>query len=182
LRRRIINVGAGSQDTDAVNVAQLRAVEDLANRKVTLAGDIGGNVQKSLGDTLTIKGGEAVESSLANGANIGVVKENDGLKVKLAKNLSDLTSVSATTKITVGNTNNNNAELQNGGLTLTSTTSASTEKTVYGVDGLKFNANNGAAIKDTTRITKDKIGFADASGVVDKESPYLDKKQLKVGK
>lgn len=182
LRRRIINVGAGSQDTDAVNVAQLRAVEDLANRKVTLAGDIGGNVQKSLGDTLTIKGGEAVESSLANGANIGVVKENDGLKVKLAKNLSDLTSVSATTKITVGNTNNNNAELQNGGLTLTSTTSASTEKTVYGVDGLKFNDNNGAAIKDTTRITKDEIGFADASGVVDKESPYLDKKQLKVGK
>lgn len=187
IRRKIINVGAGSQDTDAVNVAQLKAVEYLAKRKITFTGDSGGNVQKGLNETLTIKGGETTESKLADNNNIGVVKDgNDGLKVKLAKNLSGLETVStknltASEKVTVGS-GNNTAELQSGGLTFIPTTSTSTGKTVYGTDGLKFNDNSNTIIEGTTRITKDKIGFADASGAVDGQAPHLDKKQLKVGK
>ncbi|MPW61719.1 YadA-like family protein [Moraxella catarrhalis] len=187
LRRKIINVGAGFEDTDAVNVKQLKAVEYLANRKITFKGDgSNNNVERKLGQTLTIKGGETESSKLADGNNIGVVKDNDtGLKVKLAKELTDLTSVSATTKITVGNTSN--AELQSGGLTFTqpNTGGTSSGKTVYGVDGLKFNNSNNntdTAAIGTTRINKEKIGFADASGSIDTNSLYLDKKQLKVGK
>lgn len=189
IKRKIINVGAGSQDTDAVNVAQLKVAVGLANRKITFTGDSGGNVQKGLGDTLTIKGGETENSKLADGNNIGVVKDDSnggGLKVKLAKNLSGLETVStknltASEKVTVGS-GNNTAELQSGGLTFTPTTSTSTDKTVYGTDGLKFNDNSNTTIEGTTRITKDKIGFADASGAVDGQAPHLDKKQLKVGK
>ena len=186
IKRKIINVGAGKDDTDAVNVAQLKAVEDLAKRKITFQGDSGGGVQKGLNETLNIKGGETDGSKLTDGNNIGVVKDNNtGLKVKLAKNLSGLETVStktltATDKITVGS-GNNTAELQSGGLTFTPTTSTSTDKTVYGTDGLKFNDNTNTALENTTRITKDKIGFSNKAGTVDESKPYLDKDKLKVG-
>lgn len=186
IKRKIINVGAGYEDTDAVNVAQLKAAVALANRKITFKGDDNGaGVQKKLGETLTIKGGETESSKLADGNNIGVVTDNNtGLKVKLAKNLSGLETVStknltASEKVTVGS-GNNTAELQSGGLTFTPT-SASTDKTVYGTDGLKFTDNSNAALENTTRITKDKVGFSNTAGAVDESKPYLDKDKLKVG-
>ena len=49
---------------------------------------------------------------------------------------------------------------------------------------MKFTDNTNAgttAAVGTTRITRDKIGFADDSDGIDKTSPYLDKKQLQVG-
>lgn len=184
IRRKIINVGAGSKDTDAVNVKQLKLVEELAEREITFKGDddSSAGIKRKLGDTLTIKGGEAGKSRLANGANIGVVKENDGLKVKLAKNLSDLTSVSATSRITV-TTGNNTAELQSSSLTFGQQqggTPSTNSKTVYDIDGLKF-TNNNATIEGTTRIDKDKVGFSNQAGTVDKNKLYLDKEKLKVG-
>lgn len=188
IKRKIINVGAGYQDTDAVNVAQLKAAVALAKRKITFTGDSGGGVQKGLNETLTIKGGETTDSKLTNDDNIGVVKDgNDGLKVKLAKTLTGLEAVNtqnltATGAITV-NTGANTAKLLNSGLTFsqTSTPPATNSKTVYGIDGLKFTDNSDAALENTTRITKDKVGFADASGAVAENKPYLDKDKLKVG-
>lgn len=186
IKRKIINVGAGNEDTDAVNVAQLKAVEDLAKRKITFKGDDNGTgVEKKLGETLTIKGGKSTTNDLTED-NIGVVKDNNsGLKVKLAKNLSGLETVStknltASEKVTVGS-GNNTAELQSGGLTFTPTTSTSTDKTVYGTDGLKFTDNTNTALENTTRITKDKIGFSNTAGAVDENKPYLDQEKLKVG-
>lgn len=184
IKRKIINVGAGNNDTDAVNVAQLKAVEDLAKRQITFTGDDNNGVQKKLGETLTIKGGETQADKLTDGNNIGVVKDNNtGLKVKLAKTLTGLEAVNtktltATDKITVGS-GNNTAELQSSGLTFTLTTSI--DKTVYGIDGLKFTDNADAALENTTRITKDKIGFSNTAGAVDESKPYLDKDKLKVG-
>lgn len=186
LKRKIINVGAGSRDTDAVNVAQLKLVENVAKRKITFKGDNDGTgVQKGLNEELTIKGGAADINALTD-SNIGVVTDNSnggGLKVKLAKELTNLTSVSATNKITVGNTNNN-AGLQSGGLTFTRLNAGGTNsgKTLYGIDGVKFTNNDGTTDINTTRITKEKIGFASAGDTVDEDSPYLDKQKLKVGK
>ncbi|MPW46610.1 YadA-like family protein [Moraxella catarrhalis] len=186
IRRKIINVGAGNNDTDAVNVAQLKAVENLAKRQITFKGDDNGTgVKKKLGETLTIKGGKSDANDLTEN-NIGVVQDNDtGLKVKLAKTLTNLDAVNtktltATDKITVGS-GSNTAELQSGGLTFTPTTSASTDKTVYGTDGLKFTDNSNTALENTTRITKDKVGFSNKAGTVDESKPYLDKDKLKVG-
>lgn len=186
IRRKIINVGAGSQDTDAVNVAQLKAVEHLANRKITFKGDDNNDVQKKLGETLTIKGGKSEANDLTED-NIGVVKDNNtGLKVKLAKTLTGLEAVNtqnltATGAITV-NTGTNTAKLLNSGLTFSSSNPPNTNsKTVYGIDGVKFTDNSDAALENTTRITKDKVGFADASGAVAENKPYLDQEKLKVG-
>lgn len=187
IKRKIINVGAGYQDTDAVNVAQLKAVEALAKRKITFKGDDNGTgVEKKLGETLTIKGGKSDANDLTEN-NIGVVKDNNsGLKVKLAKTLTGLEAVNtqnltATGAITV-NTGTNTAKLLNSGLTFSSSTPPGTNsKTVYGIYGLKFTDSSDAALENTTRITKDKIGFADASGAVAENKPYLDKDKLKVG-
>ena len=189
IKRKIINVGAGASDTDAVNVAQLKKVVDWAKeRKIIFKGDDNSTgVQTKLDETLTIKGG-ADTSKLTDG-NIGVVQDStNSLKIKLAQNLSNLETVStqnltASMKVTVGNGTTNTAELLNGGLTFTqlSTGGTNTGKTIYGHDGVKFN-NNTDTIVGTTRITRDEIGFADTDGSVDKGSPYLDKKQLKVGK
>lgn len=190
IKRKIVNVGAGSQDTDAVNVAQLKAAVAWANRKITFKGD-GDNdiVKKGLSDTLNITGGEAQVNKLTNSNNIGVVRDNSnggGLKVKLAKTLSDLARVNtatlnATNNVTVSR-NGATAELLSGGLTFfsSSTSPATNSKTVYGIDGLKF-TNNNVALEDTTRITKEKIGFAGSADQVDENKPYLNKDKLKVG-
>lgn len=186
IRRKIINVGAGNADTDAVNVAQLKAVENLAKRKITFKGDDNGTgVEKKLGETLTIKGGKSETNDLTED-NIGVVKDNNsGLKVKLAKTLTGLEAVNtqnltASGKVTVGN--GATAELLGGGLTFSSSTPPGTNsKTVYGIDGLKFTDNSNATLEDTTRITKDKVGFSNTAGTVDENKPYLDKDKLKVG-
>lgn len=187
IKRKIINVGAGYQDTDAVNVAQLKAVEALTKRKITFTGDSGGGVQKGLNETLNIKGGEAQTDKLTDNNNIGVVKDGDnGLKVKLAKTLTGLEAVNtqnltATGAITV-NTGTNTAKLLNSGLTFSSSAPPGTNsKTVYGIDGLKFTDSSDAALENTTRITKDKIGFAATGDGVDENKPYLDKEKLKVG-
>ena len=182
IRRKIIHVGAGYNDTDAVNVAQLKAVVEWAKkRRITFQGDDNStDVKIGLDNTLTIKGG-AEANALANGANIGVVKDsNSGLRVKLAKNLSGLTEVktktlTASDKVKVGNgngTGTNIAELQSGGLTFTPT-GANADKTVYGVDGLKFTDTNNNPLADTTRIIRDKIGFADSGGLLDTSKPHL---------
>lgn len=185
IKRKIINVGAGFKDTDAVNVAQLKEAVRLANRKITFKGDDSSpGVQKGLGDTLTIKGGKNIDLTENN---IGVVQDNNsGLKVKLAKTLTDLETVNtqnltASRKVTVGS-NGATAELLGGGLTVKGTNSKQIQ---VGADGIKFaNANGGApapATVGTTRITDEKIGFAQDGGTVDEQAPHLDKKQFKVG-
>lgn len=177
LKRKIIHVSAGLEDTDAVNVKQLKAAVELANRKITFKGDDDNDiVQKGLSDTLNITGGQKDTDQLTD-SNIGVVKDGtDGLRVKLAKELTGLT------KVKVGN--GTTAELLNSGLTFTQPNAggASSGKTVfYGVDGVKFTNNAGTAIPNTTRITEEKIGFAGTDDGVDTNKPYLDNTKLKVG-
>ncbi len=107
--RQIINVAAGSEDTDAVNVAQLKAVANQAaaqaSAPLTFAGDSGTASARKLGETLTIKGGETNAANLSHGNNIGVVSDGAGtLTVKLAKNVN----LGADGSITTGNTTVNN--------------------------------------------------------------------------
>lgn len=181
IKRRIIHVGAGVNDTDAVNVAQLKKVVEWANRKITFTGDDNSaGVQKGLSEELTIKGGHAINDLTED--NIGVVKDNNnGLKVKLAKELTKLTRV----EVRNGN-GTNTAELLNGGLTFTQVPTGGTisGKAIYGYDGVKFTNNHMSSIatEGTTRITKEKIGFANDADQVDESKPYLNKEKLQVGK
>lgn len=188
LRRKIINVGAGSEDTDAVNVAQLKAAVAWAERKIIFKGDNNGaSVRKGLDDTLTIKGGNTDTSALTNN-NISVVANsaNGDLTVKLAKTLTELKAVNthnltATGEITVSS-NANTAKLLSSGLTVNGTNSKQIQ---VAADGIKFADANGStsapATAGTTRITEKKIGFTQAGGAFDEQAPYLDSEKLKVG-
>ncbi|GAA6390167.1 hypothetical protein I3700191H1_00520 [Megasphaera massiliensis] len=104
--RQITNVAAGSEDTDAVNVAQLKKVAEGADKatkdaNLKFTGDDTSNdatITKKNGETLTIYGGVAAKdadgkSLLTDVNNVGVVKTDDGLQIKLAKNLSGIDSV-----------------------------------------------------------------------------------------
>ncbi len=98
--RQIIGVAAGSEDTDAVNVAQLReAIEfigagsgsggGMGNLK--FAGDDHQTLTKWSGKTLAIQGG-AFPDNLSE-KNIGVIAEDGALKIKLSKNIEGITSI-----------------------------------------------------------------------------------------
>lgn len=89
--RQLIGVAAGTEDTDAVNVAQLKAI------RTKYAGDNGqgsntNNVlSKKPSETLNILGG----ASDSTNNNISVTSDSNALNVKLAANVKNLTSVQA---------------------------------------------------------------------------------------
>ena len=107
---KIGGVAEGTADNDAVNVKQLNNLKDSP---LTFAGDAGTNVKRKLGETINIKGGETDDNKLVDG-NIGVIADGtDTLKVKLAKELKNLTS----TQFVDGN--NNNTVINGNGITIT---------------------------------------------------------------
>lgn len=98
ITRQITGVAAGMQDTDAVNVAQLKQVAEAAseagNTTLKFTGDDKSDTEtiaRGNGETLSITGGA---TAFTEDDNIGVVKEGDSaLKIRLAKDLTGLNSV-----------------------------------------------------------------------------------------
>lgn len=73
---------------------------------LVVAGD-NGQVTRLLNSTLKLSGGETDTTKLSNGKNIGVVanKDNDGLDIKLAKDLTDIDSINMTGGLKLNSTN-----------------------------------------------------------------------------
>lgn len=85
--RQIVNLAAGTTDSDAVNVAQLKGgVSSVVDLGLNFTGDnTATTVNRKLGEKLTVKGGATTALS---DNNIGVEANNSGtLTVKLAKNI-----------------------------------------------------------------------------------------------
>ena len=114
ITRQITDVAAGTADTDAVNVAQLKqvaeAAEDAGKTTLNFTGDdTTATIARGNGQTLNITGGatatDADGNSLLTDNNIGVVKDGDNaLKVQLAKDLTGLNSVKVGNAVTLGTT------------------------------------------------------------------------------
>ena len=81
---RIAGVAAGTADTDAVNVSQLKKVSDTANA--------GWNVSTNGGTATNVKPGETVDFS--GDKNISVSNDGTKVKVELNKNLKDIETIS----------------------------------------------------------------------------------------
>ena len=104
MERTVTNVAAGrisSTSTDAINGSQLYAVTTEVNKGTVYAGDVkdtgatDNKFTQRFGAQTNIVGGVADTSKLSDN-NIGVVSNGtDTLNVKLAKELKDLTSVTA---------------------------------------------------------------------------------------
>lgn len=102
--RQITNLAAGTQDTDAVNVAQLKAVEQEG---LSLTGNDGSKVTQSLGGNFNLTGGltgDTLKDGAASTANLGVRKnaKGDGLEVVMTTTPS-FETVTAKNSITVKN-------------------------------------------------------------------------------
>src|SRR5690625_215553 len=134
--KKITNVAAGTDDTDAVNVSQLNKQEqDLIAMGLNFVGDDGTSIHKDLGDELSITGGANIAELTEN--NIGVVEDADGLKIQLAQNI-DLGDDGS---VTMGDTSINNE-----GLTITGGPSI----TIDGIDAGNKKITNVAAGTDDT--------------------------------
>ncbi|WP_432785508.1 hypothetical protein AAEX37_02323 [Oligella sp. MSHR50489EDL] len=104
ISRQIINVAAGSEDTDAVNVAQLKTVRDLipdgSNMNLSFDANEGGPFISELGSRVTVAGAEANTewTKFDDGENImtrieRVEDSNSLIRVALSKDIRGLNSI-----------------------------------------------------------------------------------------
>lgn len=140
--KNITNVKSGiinhdaSDNTNAANIGDVKSIaSDVANAAVSggrvFQGDDGADnkVTVTMGTALKLTGGQTDTAKLTDG-NIGVVKnaDGDGLDIKLSKELTGLTSVTA-----------GNSTLNNEGLTVNN--SAGSAGTTVTGSGIKIAAN-----------------------------------------
>ena len=164
--RQIVNLAAGTKNSDAVNVAQLKGgISSVVDLGLNFTGDNTATaVNRKIGEKLTVKGGESDATKLASGNNIGVMASSpDTLTVKLAKNLTGLTSV--TTGNTVMNTsgisftgstvNLSGTGLNNGGNQIKNVASGGTTLT---------NAANIGDVQSTVAANKTKYYSVNSTG------------------
>ena len=118
---------------------------------LVVAGD-NGQVTRLLNSTLKLSGGEKDETKLSRGQNIGVVanKDNDGqLDIKLAKDLTDIDSITMTGGLKLNSTN--------GSSTITGLTNTSVDLSDFGKAGR-------AATEEQLQQVKDGIANATKGG------------------
>ena len=175
----IKNVAAGVNDTDAVNVSQLKDVDNkitnvnnTINKGLNFKGNTGATVNKQLGDTLEIVGEGTKADSEYSGQNLKVVEDGGKLVVKMDKNLkSDTVTADTvnTNSVTVG------APGKDGVITV---------KDANGKDGVSINGKDGSiglngkdgssatistvqgnpGVAGTPGTTMDRIQYTDNSG------------------
>lgn len=90
--RQITGVAAGTEDTDVVNVAQLKQVNSKADQAVEAASK-GWNISTNRGDQTQVAPGDTVD--FTGDSNIGVSNNGKQVKVELSKNLTGLESVTS---------------------------------------------------------------------------------------
>ncbi len=129
LTRQITNVAAGSADTDAVNVAQLKALRDV------MAGAGGWKISVNDVNPTDVTSGSTVDFSVtykdeAGKDNLKIEKQNGDDKQKVKFSLSDTLKL---TSVTTGQ-----ASMSDDGFVIGDTRVT--------VDGFGFNGNNGPSI------------------------------------
>ena len=96
------NIRLTYTDKNSKTAHQVATLDD----GLVVAGD-NGQVTRLLNSTLKLSGGETDTTKLSSGKNIGVVanKDNDGLDIKLAKDLTDIDSITMTGGLKLNSTN-----------------------------------------------------------------------------
>ena len=119
---------------------------------LVVAGD-NGQVTRLLNSTLKLSGGETNETKLSSGQNIGVVanKDNDGFDIKLAKDLTDIDSITMT-----GGLKLNSA---NGSSTITGLTNTSVDLPDFGKAGRAATEEQLQQVKGSITDAKQGGGF-----------------------
>ena len=167
--RRIINVAAGAEDTDAVNVSQLKAVNDVASA--------GWNVQTN-GDTATnVAPGDTVQ--FIDGKNIDITRSGTDITVATADSVAfDDVTITGGPTLTGGGINMNNTTISNlaDGVDaqdavnvsqLESAAAASKTAVTGGTNIASVDQTTGADGQDIYEINADGASVSAGSGAVD---------------
>ena len=138
VKRQIINVAAGTDDSDAVNVAQLKAAAANA------AGSVSWTVQENYSDVNEVKNGSKV--NFADGANTtaSVKKDASGKVTAVKYNLKKDVDLGSNGSLTIGNVKINNTGINAGNKQITNVASGGNTTT------------NAANIGDINRIVEAK--------------------------
>ncbi|WP_081258496.1 adhesin, partial [Streptobacillus moniliformis] len=172
--RRITGVAAGYEDTDAVNVAQIKQLASglLKDKELIFVGNTGGDVKVKIGETLNIKGeGTVANGTAANNLKVTADEKTKTLTIGLAENLVGINTI--TTKKSA---NNEQTVLSQTGLKVTGKDSKETlvtsenvevkngtDKTTLSASGLKITDKDGKDDKQTNELTKTSITLKDKS-------------------
>ena len=119
---------------------------------LVVAGD-NGQVTRLLNSTLKLSGGETDTAKLSSGQNIGVVanKDKDGLDIKLAKDLTDIDSITMTGGLKLNSTN--------GSSTITGLTNTSVDLPDFGKAGRAATEEQLQQVKGSITNAKQGGGF-----------------------
>ena len=127
------------------------------------AGDTGTAVSQALNSTLKISGGVSNATDLSDGKNVGVVASSDGLAIKLAKDLTDIDSITMT-----GGLKLNSA---NGSSTITGLSNTSVDLPDFGQAGRAATEEQLQQVKGSITDAQQGGGFglSDNAGTVVKQ-------------
>ena len=124
---KLTNLTDGKVDATSTDAVTGKQLHKLANTPLKFADNNNKIIDRKLGDTLRISGGQEINANIKEddftiGKNIGVFKkDNENLTVALAKNLQDINSLKGqgnnSAKITLGGENNNSISVNGGKIT-----------------------------------------------------------------
>lgn len=171
IRRKIINLGAGKDDTDAVNVAQLKAVEEIAKKSSTWKLKANGGSSETINNNDEVDfAGKKTGSGPSENQNIKITRT--GKKVEF--DLSNTIKLDDSGYLSVGN-----STLNHGGLTLKNANQE--EKLLLGADGLRFTDKSNTPKEGATRITNSGIGFSKIDGTLDTDKAHITNTGINAG-
>ncbi|MDG6260172.1 hypothetical protein P9J79_10555, partial [Glaesserella parasuis] len=157
IKRQIVNVAAGKQDTDAVNVAQLKSLT------MKIAGDTGNSDDEKVGiwnGKLEVKGTSDEIKTKADGSTITISLED-----KIKKQLAEIATKMSSFKIKT-NKDNNEAIIKDGDTI--QFTAGDNIKITHNNKNLTFAVTSGSFNTTTTdgRLSKQTDGLATVNDVV----------------
>ena len=162
---------AKDKGSSVVNVEDLAEVTaaletELTDKGLSFGGDSGEKVSRKLGEQLDVKGGVTDPAKLTNN-NIGVVTDpdNNALIVKLAKEISDISSITTETK------DGQSATFNSAGMTITGSDDKAGQSASYGLGGTTLtNGENKAELKPESLTFSDATNPGGAKSSLSKDS------------
>ena len=162
---------AKDKGSSVVNVEDLAEVTaaletELTDKGLSFGGDSGEKVSRKLGEQLDVKGGVTDPAKLTDD-NIGVVTDpdNNALIVKLAKEISDISSITTETK------DGQSATFNSAGMTITGSDDKAGQSASYGLGGTTLtNGENKAELKPESLTFSDATNPDGAKSSLSKDS------------
>ncbi|OZN49863.1 YadA-like family protein [Gallibacterium anatis] len=168
---------AKDKGSSVVNVEDLAEVTaaletELTDKGLSFGGDSGEKVSRKLGEQLDVKGGVTDPAKLTDN-NIGVVTDpdNNALIVKLAKDISAISSITTETK------DGQSATFNSAGMTITGSDDKAGQSASYGLGGTTLtNGENKAELKPESLTFSDVTNPNGAKSSLSKDSLSFTKK------